>query len=207
MKNTISKLESLSSLNYLGDLFEKSFPFYFIIDEDLKILMVGRSMKKLVSANDQFEDIFFCLRPTFINIKYEFSGIHAIVDQLVILTLKNKIDFKFRGTFRLLNKNKIIFLGSPWITTEHELDLYGLNVDDFDISDCIIDMIMLSKPNQNYVEELKKLSVRLLESNKVVEERNLQIENFFNLSMDFMCIANTSGYFIKVNKTFVNVLG
>jgi PAS domain S-box-containing protein len=207
MKNTISKLESLSSINHLGDLFEKSFPFYFIIDEDLKILLAGRSMKKFISANDQFEDAFFFLRPTFINIKYEFSSFHAIVDQLVILTLKNKIDFKLRGTFRLLNKNKIIFLGSPWITTEHELDLYGLNVDDFDISDCIIDMIMLSKPNQNYIEELKKLSVRLFESNKLVEERNLQIENFFDLSFDFMCIANTNGYFIKVNKTFINGLG
>lgn len=34
-----------------------------------------------------------------------------------------------------------------------------------------------------------------------------ELQNFFDLSQDFMCIANLNGYFILVNKTFENELG
>lgn len=34
-----------------------------------------------------------------------------------------------------------------------------------------------------------------------------QLQNFFDLSPNFMCIANTSGYFEKINKTFMDKLG
>ncbi|BCD97176.1 PAS domain S-box protein [Marinagarivorans cellulosilyticus] len=36
---------------------------------------------------------------------------------------------------------------------------------------------------------------------------NLQLKNFFNLSQDYMCVANVSGHFEKVNQKFVNELG
>lgn len=34
-----------------------------------------------------------------------------------------------------------------------------------------------------------------------------KLEKFFKLSLDFMCIANTDGYFEKVNQTFISKLG
>ncbi|MCX6180806.1 MAG: ATP-binding protein [Bacteroidetes bacterium] len=39
------------------------------------------------------------------------------------------------------------------------------------------------------------------------EESKKELQNFFNLSIHFMCLANTNGYFTKINSTFTRVLG
>lgn len=36
---------------------------------------------------------------------------------------------------------------------------------------------------------------------------NFQLEPFFDLSMDCLCIANYDGYFQKINPAFVELLG
>lgn len=42
---------------------------------------------------------------------------------------------------------------------------------------------------------------------KALEETKQELQNFFDTANNFMCIANTDGFFEKVNKNFTNVLG
>lgn len=42
---------------------------------------------------------------------------------------------------------------------------------------------------------------------KALEDSKQQLQNFFDTANNFMCVANTDGYFEKVNKNFTAVLG
>jgi len=42
---------------------------------------------------------------------------------------------------------------------------------------------------------------------KKIKEQNEEIENFFSYTIDLLCIANTEGYFIRLNKEWENSLG
>jgi PAS domain S-box-containing protein len=208
MKNKLNHTNTEKDFNFIIPLLEKSFPFYFIIDKYLNIIKTGRSIQKFIPVKTNFKKVFTFFRPSLINIEYKFNSILRIVDVLCILKIKHNNDFlKLKGTFRLLDNNKLIFLGSPWITTEEELDFHGLLIDDFDVTDNVIDMIMVNKINGNYIEDVKKLNKSNSESFEIIEDKNALIEKFFDLSLDFICLANTEGYFLKVNKTFTRVLG
>jgi len=60
-------------------------------------------------------------------------------------------------------------------------------------------------------KELKELNQNLEnkvdERTKELASRTRELENFFNVSPDLLCIADTSGNFIKVNKAWENILG
>ncbi len=47
----------------------------------------------------------------------------------------------------------------------------------------------------------------LRKHNKELEQSKKVLQNFFDLCLDFMCIANVQGYFIKLSSTFSTVLG
>ncbi len=53
--------------------------------------------------------------------------------------------------------------------------------------------------------------IKEIEERKQIEEALLiktsELENFFNVSLDLLCIADKSGNFIRVNKTWENILG
>lgn len=111
--------DTQKSAHSIRSIFEKSFPFFFIMDTGLKILKTGRSLQKLIASDSNFIDVIGFFRPNIINIKNEYNDILKITDQLCILSLKkSEHNLKLKGTFRLLEDDKMIFLGSPWITKE-----------------------------------------------------------------------------------------
>jgi PAS domain S-box-containing protein len=42
---------------------------------------------------------------------------------------------------------------------------------------------------------------------EMLREKNEELDQFFNVSLDMLCIANTDGYFISLNPSFESVLG
>lgn len=52
-------------------------------------------------------------------------------------------------------------------------------------------------------ENIKKIE----ELMKRLSEKETQLEMFFNSSKQYFCIASTNGYFVKVNKAWVDRLG
>ncbi|MCK7506092.1 MAG: PAS domain-containing protein [Desulfobacterales bacterium] len=38
-------------------------------------------------------------------------------------------------------------------------------------------------------------------------EKSEELNQFFDVSLDLLCIANTSGYFVRVNRSFETTLG
>lgn len=65
------------------------------------------------------------------------------------------------------------------------------------------DVTELKNAELNYKLALHKAE----ENEKLLKEKNEEIENFFNCTIDLFCIANTSGKFLRLNKEWENVLG
>jgi PAS domain S-box-containing protein len=60
-------------------------------------------------------------------------------------------------------------------------------------------------------QKLKKfyldLEIKVDERTKELAEKTTELENFFNVSLDLLCIADTDGNFLKVNKAWEDILG
>ncbi len=77
---------------------------------------------------------------------------------------------------------------------------------------CVIDV----KPRVLSIEQKEGLELlaREVVAHLIIRKDNLELaqskaelQKFFDLSLDFMCIANVQGYFLKVSATFSSVLG
>ncbi|GEM_PF-776695 len=44
-------------------------------------------------------------------------------------------------------------------------------------------------------------------SEKALSEKTVELENFFNVNLDLLCIADTTGRFVRVNRAWENILG
>lgn len=53
---------------------------------------------------------------------------------------------------------------------------------------------------------LKEIEERRLIQEALIHKTN-ELENFFSVALDLLCIADTSGHFIKVNKAWADILG
>lgn len=61
----------------------------------------------------------------------------------------------------------------------------------------------LNETNQNLSYQIKEKE--LIEAELILKTREL--ETFFSVSLDMMCIASIDGHFIKINKAFTRILG
>jgi len=57
------------------------------------------------------------------------------------------------------------------------------------------------------LQELMKNMVHLIEGNLKLENANLELEGFFNVSLDLLCISDFNGNFIRLNKAWSEILG
>jgi PAS domain S-box-containing protein len=100
-----------------------------------------------------------------------------------------------------------VFIGSPFVNSTRELSDFQLDGSDFGVLDRTWDLIHQNEEREYSTQELNEANATLAQKIEVLEAKDRQLNNFFNLSLDFMCLANTGGYFTKVNPTFLSVLG
>ncbi len=56
-------------------------------------------------------------------------------------------------------------------------------------------------------DELLAAKIKAEENERKIKEQSEEIENFFSCTIDLLCIANTEGYFLRLNKEWENCLG
>jgi PAS domain S-box-containing protein len=67
-------------------------------------------------------------------------------------------------------------------------------------------LITLSRLNKSLVMTLKDISEQQVQRIEI-ENKAEELDRFFNLSLELLAIANTDGYFLKLNKQWEEVLG
>ncbi len=165
------------------------FPFYFVIDHALKIRAAGKSLKKIFPniINSSFEETFTITRP--LSIPYSISSIREISNQIMVLTSKKNPGIIIRGQVLHLEAAEIIFLGSPWLTSQDDLAALHLDIPDFAIHDATTDMLqmmhkkeIMSKDILTLIENLKEQKNEL----KISEEELRFSNNRFSVLIQNM---------------------
>ncbi|MEO9530938.1 MAG: GAF domain-containing protein [Crocinitomicaceae bacterium] len=105
------------------------------------------------------------------------------------------------------------FSNNPLVVNDPNLTFYAgyplVDKDGFAIGTlCVYDV----KPNKLNNSQLKALEILSKEVMLAIESKKTitqitQYKKFFNLAIDYLCIANTDGFFKEVNPTFSEKLG
>lgn len=139
------------------DQFNRLFPFHLLIGRDLLIHSAGRSLLKLFPEIIGFhlQDIFLIKRPGLNHIHID---ILKNIDELIILQSLSKDNIMLRGQFEYLeNEAQLLFAGTPWFASMDEVKLQQLKLNDFAISDPMIDLLHVLKTQEIASAEVREL--------------------------------------------------
>lgn len=137
--------------------FEKIFPFYLLIDNNLELSSYGRSIPKLypdLERGSNFDLAFKFKRPFLEKITTE--ALRENLNQLVILEPKQGNGVILRGQFEQM-EGCIIFVGSPWFVSLEDIKSRSLNMLDFANYDPLLDLLQLLKTQEITTLELRNL--------------------------------------------------
>jgi signal transduction histidine kinase len=173
-------------------MFDKLFPFHFVIDRSFRIVQKGSSLSKIVTNTNVFEDILILKSPKFrINC---FDALLARLYQLFVIEIKGA-NLLLQGQF-IFNKvqDKLLFCGNPWLKSDTNLKGLNLKSSDFAIHSHTIENADLL---QLMLDELSK-SIQLDED---LEKQRIFFEHLFDEIPVDMVILDNEKRFRYLNKT------
>ena len=188
-----------------ADQLNRLFPFYFILNKEMQVESMGESLKKVLPENSfgNFKDIFTIKRPFLSSL--DFDMLCANSNELILIGTNGANPISLRGQFEhLFQSEKIIFIGSPWITSTEELSNTGLKLNDFSPNDPIIDMLHMLKSAQITNEELKQV---LLKLNKQKNELKQSAQSLSEINQRYEWVSKATSdaiwdWEINTNKVF-----
>jgi PAS domain S-box-containing protein len=167
--------------------FNELFPFYFLIDSDLIIKGLGKSLAKAVPTiklNDDFSKVFRLKRPSLET--HSLASLCSLFNQLIIIeTTCQGLDL--RGQFQKYN-DSILFVGSPWFTSMDQVIEKNLRLNDFAVHDPLLDLLHVLKNEEITTQELKELLTKI---NKQKKELKRDQDELNRLSL--VASANLNG--------------
>jgi PAS domain S-box-containing protein len=182
--------------NFDKDGFNKLFPFYILIDPDLRIKSFGRSLAKTlpsIKINNCFATSFNMKRPHLEAQSVTFENLSSIVNQLVVIeTTFDDIDL--RGQFQEYN-GSILFVGSPWFVSMDQVREKKLSLHDFAFHDPLLDLLLVLKTQEITSQELKELLIKINNQKKALKKDQEELNR-----LALLASANTNGVvFTKPN--------
>jgi PAS domain S-box-containing protein len=196
--------------NFNVDEFNSIFPFYILIDEELKIKSIGKSLAKLLPKEfigSSFVDLFEFQRPHFDELNIQ--NINQTFNQLVIFNPKIDTSISLRGQINLYNNN-YLFVGTPWFSSIQDVVDKKLTLHDFAFHDPLLDLLHVLKNQEINNEELKELLQTLNNQRKLLKKDKEELNK-----LSVVASANNNGVvFTKpdgtiywCNDAYVNLTG
>lgn len=149
------------------------FPFYILVNKDIKVMSVGKSMEKLCSLkkNDSFTSLFSLVRPNTVLDNYE--TLKTLKNQLVILETNTTEKITIRGQFEWMpESDEILFVGSPWFSSMEDVRAKNMVIGDFANHDSLIDLLHVVKSQEITTQDLKELIATTSSQKKELQKAN-----------------------------------
>ncbi len=147
---------SVSAAEQLNALF----PFGLLLDDSGRIVVAGRTVRKLVPCIEigaKFDSCFEVLSPS---TGLSGEGLDALRGEIVVLHARNAPKpFRLRGQC-LRWMEGYLFALTLVLNDLHNLPELGLDFSDFSLSDPIFDLLLLVHSERRFSEELKKSNER-----------------------------------------------
>lgn len=164
------------SFSFNETQFNNLFPFYTLINKDLKIVSFGKSIGKLcnIEKETNFNDFFSIPRPlTLIN---TFKDLIELQNQLVVLSLNSDKKLSLRGQFEYQeDTEEVLFLGSPWFGSMEQLRENNLLINDFAKNDPLIDLLHVLKTVEITNDDLKELIRTISDQKNELKKTNQEL--------------------------------
>ena len=161
------ELNNFRHINLSFDELNNLFPFYILLNEDLKIISIGQSLKHLFpipKKEDFFFDSWTIEKPS----SQDSNSI--LTNKLTIISNNSNNNLKFKGQFeKIESSNQVIFLGSPWFQNTDQLIENNLTISNFAIHDSMFDLLHVLKKNDIVNNELKEIVDQLNSKKKTLE--------------------------------------
>ena len=143
-------------------MLDMAFPFHIVLDRDLQIAQAGSSIQRLhhdAMVGTAFTELFEVATP---KIAISFDAFVGRPRSLFLLRSLTKPGLLLRG--QMLHDpdaQRLVFVGSPWLTQTSAFASLGLTLSDFAASDAVVDYVLLLQNQSSSLTEAKGLAERL----------------------------------------------
>ena len=187
-----------------NDQFNRLFPFYILIDNQLKIKGLGKSIVKILplASGMSFFDVFTIKRPELENISYD--TLLQLVNQLLIIEYNGDRQLSLRGQVEHLEEEDcLLFIVTPWFSSMDHVKEFEIRLEDFAIHDSLIDVLHVLKTQEIVTEEVKELLGTVKKQKNDLQRLSLIAEETVN----GVIITDIQGRIEWVNKGFQKITG
>ena len=191
--------------------FEKISPFYMLLDKNLTIVSFGKSAAKLfmLDGKQSFCSVFKIILPAIT--KASFETLKQVKDEVIFLKATQNKKITLRGNFEwLADKNKLLFIGSPWFGSMDNAGKSNLNLHDFPEHDSVEDLLNILKTHEITTRELKDLlsTINNQEHNfKNDQEELKRLSLVASLNESGVLFTDSKGLVVWCNEGFVQLTG
>ena len=143
--------------NFNVSSFNEIFPFYILIDRNLQIVSLGKSLQKIIPSltqNSLFTEVFSVERPHITSFSHE--NFKDTIETLVVLKSNLDATISLRGQINKHNEH-YLFIGTPWFKSMEHVIEKNLTLHDFAIFDPLLDLLHVLKNQEINNQELKEL--------------------------------------------------
>ncbi|WSG39252.1 diguanylate cyclase [Dactylosporangium sp. NBC_01737] len=143
-------------------LFAAAFPFHLVLDRDLRILQAGPSLHRLcpgIRPGAPLGSLFTVTTPRSAS---TFEAMAGRARSIFLLRGTTDRSVTLRG--QMLHDaadGVLFFVGSPWVTDTAALGGLGLTLDDFAVSDAVVDYALLLQNQAASLATARDLAARL----------------------------------------------
>jgi signal transduction histidine kinase len=176
-------------------MFDKLFPFHFVIDRSFRIVQKGSSLSKIVRDTDIFEDILTLNFPKF-SVKNSFDALLSRLDHLFLIEIKDTkicLQGQFIHNYR---QDILFFCGNPWLKPDDNLKELNLLESDFSLQSPAME-------NANFIQLLFDELMNKLQLDGDFENQRMFFENLFDEVPVDLAIFDADRKFRYLNKTAV----
>ncbi len=153
---------------------ERLFPFNFVVDRSLTITHVGRSLHKLCPAMEIGQPLdthFRRVRPSgplSVDLLCGPQKLHVLESLTTPVVIRGQMKFVESG-------ERLVFLGSPWLTDPAMLQTLGLSLSDFAVHDPAIDLLQLVQLQSTALNDTRRLAAILTRQRENLKKANEQL--------------------------------
>lgn len=180
--------------------FNRLFPFYILINRELRVIAAGKSFSKLYKndSNTFFNNLFEIPRP--LTVVENFDVLLALQNQLVVLEATDSSKLLLRGQFEYLEQSdELLFVGSPWFNSMDHVRETNLLISDFAYHDPLIDLLHVLKSQELTNNDLKHLINTINKQKKDQESQRKFYEDILNNIPSDIAVFNSRHEYLFVN--------
>lgn len=165
--------------NFNEEQFNRLFPFYILVDKDIRIVSIGHTLEKMhpVDAGTALYKYCHLKRPLTESITYD--ALKNLDSGMVVLELiQNDGNLNLRGQFEFILQNEtFLFVGTPWFGSMDQVRKYNLTIKDFALHDPMIDLLHVLKTQEIGTEDLKSLLKKINKQKNELKEANKEVHD------------------------------